>query len=72
MKRLTGAEFTKLLGTKVQEAGSQKVFAQTLGVSEQYVSDLLRNRRSPGPKLLNSLGFREIRLYEREEEKDEE
>ena len=71
MKRLTKDEFMALLNRRVTAAGSQAQFAQSNNLSAQYVCDVLKNRRSPGPKVLSALGLREIRLYERTDDKDE-
>ena len=38
-------------------SGSQKAFAKSNGVSEQYVSDVLHYRREPGKAILDALGL---------------
>lgn len=47
----------------IKTAGSQKAFAQRAGVSEQYLSDALKGRRSVSDRILNSLGMKRIVLY---------
>jgi transcriptional regulator with XRE-family HTH domain len=64
--RLTYARFRALLDEAVAKAGSQKAAAIDAGISQQYLADLLRGRRQPGPKVLTWLKLREVRLYEQE------
>jgi transcriptional regulator with XRE-family HTH domain len=47
-----------------EAAGSQKAAAKRLGVSEQYLCDVLKGRREPGKKLLDALGYRRVVVYE--------
>lgn len=49
--------FQKLLQREVEKAGNQKKASALLGVSEQFLSDVLRGRRGPGEKLLSKLGL---------------
>ena len=42
----------------VQAHGSQRAAARHLGISPQYVCDLLKGRREPGPAVLKKLGLR--------------
>lgn len=44
--------------------GSQDAAAKQLGVSPQYLCDVLRKRREPGQKLLDALGYRRVVVYE--------
>ena len=47
----------------VADKGDQslRAYASTVGCSPMYISDILNNRRDPGPRLLNHLGIeREI------------
>ena len=37
--------------------GTAKDYAEQLGVSQQYLSDVLRGRRQPGPTILERLGL---------------
>ena len=41
----------------VQEAGSQKAFAEKHGLSPQYVNDVFTGRRDPSGKILTALGL---------------
>ena len=46
---------------------SQKAIAAELGVSAQYVTDVLAARRSPGKTMLKAMGLRKVVSYERED-----
>lgn len=46
-----------MLRRATDEAGGQKAFASQHGVSQAYISDVLRGRREPGPAILNTLGL---------------
>lgn len=43
--------------------GSQKDAAKALGISAQYLNDVLLKRREPGEKLLRALGYQRVVLY---------
>jgi transcriptional regulator with XRE-family HTH domain len=45
---------------------TQAEVAVELGVTTQYLSDILHNRREPGPTVLKALGLRKVVLYQRE------
>jgi hypothetical protein len=57
------AGFLKALQLAVKRAGTQKQAAILLGVSEQFLSDVLRSRRGPGEKLLSKLGLVLVTSY---------
>jgi transcriptional regulator with XRE-family HTH domain len=42
---------------------SQRDFAEEMGVSPQFLCDVLLHRRTPGPKLLKGLQVEELVLY---------
>ena len=44
----------------IREQGGQNLAAVRLGISKAYMSDLLKNRRQPGPVLLRKLGLRKV------------
>ena len=52
------------LDNLADNAGSQRALAKELGISEAFLTDVLRYRRNPGEKLLKALGLRKIILYE--------
>ena len=62
--------FIYYLKQKIFQCGSQKAFAARLGISEQYLTDVLKRRREPGEKILKPLGFRRIVTYERVEQEE--
>lgn len=47
----------------IEQEGSQKDYAQKVGVSEQYLSDVINGKRRPGKKLLVGMGWERITLY---------
>jgi len=44
-------------------AGSQAAFAQDNDLSAAYVNDVLRGRREPGKKILDTVGVERITVY---------
>lgn len=50
-------EILAALRRAIEKAGSLRAYARKIGVSAPYLSDVLRGRRSPGPRLLTPLGF---------------
>jgi len=64
MKKLTQEEFLGLIRDDVDAQGSQKALAAKLDVSEAYLSDVLRGRRSAGNKILSRYKLRAVTSYE--------
>lgn len=60
----TPAALLDRLRVVVAGAGSQDKAARDLGVSSQYLCDVMKGRREPGKKLLDGLGYRRVVLYE--------
>jgi hypothetical protein len=59
------AEFLRLIEGMVQTSGSQKITAQRLQVSPQYLNDVLHGRRDPGQKIYAAMGYaREVRYLQ--------
>ena len=54
----------RILQTRVERAGNQKEAAKELGISPQYLNDLLKGRRPFSDKMLEKLGLmtRVVRL----------
>ena len=52
-----------LIGVTV--SGSQKAFAKKVGISEQYLSDILKGRRESGAKVLKYFGLERVVGYRR-------
>ena len=50
-------DIIRVLKRHVKEAGSQKAAAEQLGISAQYLNDLLRGRREPSDSVLEKLGL---------------
>lgn len=48
----------------VDRFGSRSQAAQSLGISPQYLSDIINRRRRPGPSVLRELGMRRVERYE--------
>lgn len=48
----------------IEERGTKKAAAEFLGVSQQYLGDLLKGRRDPGEKILSRLGLQAKVIYE--------
>jgi predicted transcriptional regulator len=56
MSYLTLPEIAELVKTKRGER-SQRALARELGVSDTFLSDVIKGRRKPGPTLLKALGY---------------
>lgn len=54
-------EVRKLLAEASAE--SQRFFAHQHGFGAQYLNDVLKRRREPGPKILDALGLECVKLY---------
>lgn len=52
------------LRDRATEMGSQKALAEHLGVSAQYLGDVLSGKREPGDSILKALGLRKTVHYE--------
>ena len=52
------------LRKRLDKAGTQTALAKELGISKPYLSDILRGRRDPGPKVLEQIGIRRIVMFE--------
>ncbi len=52
-------ELLKRLRDVVKSRGSQSSAARSLGISYQYLNDILQDRRPLGPKAVAALGFSE-------------
>lgn len=61
MRYYTLDEVRKLLKEAAWE--SQRYFAQEHGFGAQYLNDVIKGRRTPGPKILDALGLEQVILY---------
>ena len=57
---MTRETFQKHLRRSLKQHANQKEAARAWGVSPQYLSDVLRGHREPGPRLLEALGLRRV------------
>lgn len=60
---LTEQDVLTRLRDAVMREGSQKAFARRHGISEQYVSDVLRQRRELSEKILDTLQLERVVMY---------
>ena len=56
-------EFVDQISDFVLKSASQKAAAAALGISPQYLNDILRCRREPGKKVLAALGYERLVFY---------
>jgi transcriptional regulator with XRE-family HTH domain len=61
-------EVIEMIRQKVKEVGSQEAVGIELGVTQQYIGDLLRGKRTPGETVLKALNLRKVVYYEQREE----
>jgi transcriptional regulator with XRE-family HTH domain len=57
MRFYTAGEVMKFLRERTQGRGAQKECAAELGVSAQYLSDVLADKRRLTPELASAIGF---------------
>lgn len=57
------------LQTAINKAGSQKAFAQSAGVSEQYLSEVLNGKKEMGPLVQQALGIERVISYRKVDRK---
>lgn len=55
----------RTLRTIVDRQGSQVNAARFLGISPQYLSDILRQHREPSCRVLETIGFERVVSYRR-------
>lgn len=55
----------------MRAAGTQSAYAEQIGASEQYVSDVLRGARRPGRRILQALRLRKRTVYGAEDDYSE-
>lgn len=61
---LTEQDVLDRLRAAVMAAGSQKAYAEQIGVSQTYLSDVLTGNRAPGEKILMALNLEAIIMYQ--------
>ena len=62
---LTHDQLVSLLKQQIKEAGSQKILAHRMGISQQFLTDVLKGRRMPGAKILRMLGYESMIMYKK-------
>lgn len=68
---ITEDEVRERLRAAVRAAGTQSAYAEQIGASEQYVSDVLRGARRPGQRILRALRLRKRTVYGAEDDYSE-
>ena len=58
----------RLLEILLAEHRTQKRLSEYLGVTQQYVNDIIHGRRSPGDSILKPLGLQKVICYKEREE----
>lgn len=59
---ISNDEVLAALRQAVDQAGSQRTYATSIGISQAYLADVLQGRRSAGDKILGAMGLRKITL----------
>lgn len=65
MRCMTKDQVLTLLRQDIAKAGSQKAWAAQAGVSQQYLSDMLRGARELSDDVLRSVGVERVVTYRR-------
>lgn len=63
VKQMCLDEVLALLAQRCSNAGGKAAWAQEVGVSPQYVSDVIGRRRDPGNAILRPLGIEKVISY---------
>ncbi len=58
------------LRKRIEKSGTQKAAAQELEISESFLTEILKGRRTASPSLLEKLGFVKITLHVKSEQAD--
>jgi hypothetical protein len=64
MDEFTREDIVKIL-KGIIKTRSQKEFAEIIGISPQYLHDVINMRREPGKKILDYLGYEKVVMYKR-------
>ena len=62
---ITEDEFLRMVLKEIRKLGSQKAFAQKIGISQQYLSDILRKKRLVCSRMLDYFDMKMTVLIER-------
>ncbi len=63
VKGLSPEQMREMLRQTINRDGSQKTFAEKIGVSAQYVCDCLQGRREIGKSIAVPLGYQPVTIY---------
>lgn len=58
-------QFVAYLNEQAKRFGEIKAYAESLGVSQQYLGDILNRGKAPGKKVLEATGFERVVVYRR-------
>ena len=64
-------QFTNLLRQQAREIGSQKELAKQMGISQQYLSDVIKGRRMPNESVLKAMKLEFVLCYRKVYHKDD-
>jgi len=64
LRSVTLADVYARLHREVRKAGSQRAFADKIGVSPQFLNAVLTARRSPTPSMLKAVGLKQTVYFE--------
>lgn len=59
------ADIYALMRKAIADAGGQSAWAARVGVSPQYVSDVVNGRRDPAARMLAAVGVKRVTVYRR-------
>lgn len=48
---------------EIEKAGNQKAFAEKHGISQAFLSDMLKGKRALSPKVLGPVGLEMVEVY---------
>lgn len=60
---MTIDDVRRLLKDACAKAGGQKHWARNVGLSAQFVGDVIMGKRAPGPRMLHGLGLTATVVY---------
>ncbi len=66
---MTESEVVALVRIAIAKAGSIRALGRQWGVTPSYLCDLRDGRRAPGPKILDQLGLKRVKVVTYEPKK---
>ncbi len=60
---MTADDVRNLIRKACRMAGSQKAWAEAIGISSAFLSDVLGGGREPSPAILKPLGLERVVIY---------